>query len=163
MTDTKFSILFVCLGNICRSPMAKSIACKISKDMFKQTIFKFDSAGTGAHFANETMHHMALETLISHGINDNEHTARQISTIDYSDFDYIVCLDSSVYEDVQAMKPIKCSSEIIHISKFGLNKGIKKIKDPYLGTRKDFEQCYEDCYTCIKQMLISVKQMKNLI
>lgn len=75
------SVLFVCLGNICRSTMAEGVFQHLtSKAPYKGLVSKLDSCGTGAYHVGDDPDDRTLETLQKHGVTDYEHAARKVST-----------------------------------------------------------------------------------
>ena len=94
MTEGKVKVLFVCLGNICRSPMAKAIMLHKIKEKGLSDKFIVDSCGTGPWHIGENADPRTIKTLSNHNI-PIKHTARQITLNDLDEFDYILCMDKS--------------------------------------------------------------------
>ena len=93
-------ILMVCLGNICRSPLAEGIMrVKLSKD------FIVDSAGTGGWHAGELPDKRSISTAKNRGLDITSQKARQFKISDFDTFDYIYVMDNSNYKDVMALAP----------------------------------------------------------
>lgn len=91
-------ILMVCLGNICRSPLAEGImAYKISKNGLSWNV---DSAGTGAWHVGELPDHRSISTARHHGIDISRQRARQFRPVDLDTFDLVLAMDSSNYNDI---------------------------------------------------------------
>jgi len=89
-------ILMVCLGNICRSPLAEGIlTSKLPKNKFI-----VDSAGTGSYHIGKQPDPRSIATALQHGLDITNQKARQFSKRDFEDFDYIYVMDSSNYDDV---------------------------------------------------------------
>ena|ERR1035438_5551390 len=136
------SILFVCLGNICRSPMAEGILChKAEKGGLK---LKIDSAGTESFHVGENPDQRATVTAKKHGIDISKLVARQINRDDFGEFDLILVADAQVY------------NEVIHIARNETDK--KKVDfimnlvrpdsntvvpDPYYGGMDGFEKVFQ--------------------
>jgi protein-tyrosine phosphatase len=87
------SVLFVCLGNICRSPMADAVFQQLVIDEGLGDRFVVDSAGTGAWHLGQPPHPGTLEQLELHGIDGSKLQARQVSRFDLDHFDYVVAMD----------------------------------------------------------------------
>ena len=93
-------ILMVCLGNICRSPLAEGIMrSKLSED------FIVDSAGTGGWHAGELPDKRSISTAKNRGLDITNQKARQFNRSDFEIFDYIFVMDNSNYKDVLALAP----------------------------------------------------------
>ena len=132
-------ILVVCLGNICRSPLAEGILKKkLSSD------FKVDSAGTIDLHQGELPDHRAIAIGKNHDVNISDQRSRPVTDQDFDEFDLILCMDQSVYEDVSKMA--KTDSQRRKISLFMDAAGFGKdenLPDPYWGDMQDFENVYQ--------------------
>ena len=97
--NQKIKVLFVCLGNICRSPMAKAIMKHKIQQKGIENKFYVDSCGTGPWHVGENADPRTITTLQQNEI-PIKHTARQINLNDLEEFDYIICMDKSNRRDV---------------------------------------------------------------
>ena len=93
-------ILFVCLGNICRSPMAEFTMKKLVRQAGREKDFTIASAGTSSEELGNPVYPMARQELAMHGIGCSGHTARQLTPNDYQRYDLIVAMDSANLRDV---------------------------------------------------------------
>ncbi len=136
----KISVLFVCLGNICRSPAAEAIFLKKIKDLEMQDKFFVDSAGTGSwHVGKKADERMRLAAK-KRNINI-ESIARQIESNDFDRFNYILTMDNSNYINVLKLKNSELSSDIskvVKLQEYALNFGEKEVPDPYFGGDEGF-------------------------
>jgi len=103
------SILFVCLGNICRSTMAEgtfrhhlSSYTPPTTSRYTLSLDRIDSCGTGAYHVGSAPDRRTLHTLRAHGITHYRHSARKLRISDFTDFDYIFVMDESNFDDVMA-------------------------------------------------------------
>lgn len=135
----KQSILFVCLGNICRSPVAEALCNNIVDGKLRVS-----SAAITGHHNNEQADKRAVNILKSHGLDISEHRARQIRYDDWMLFDYIVALDKKVYRSLQRMKPADSKSKVILYG---------DIKDPYFSGRSGFVEMFEDIASIMPNFL----------
>ncbi|EAY11800.1 low molecular weight phosphotyrosine protein phosphatase, putative [Trichomonas vaginalis G3] len=133
------SVLFVCTGNVCRSPVAKVLANK-----FTNGNIKIDSAAISNHHINEKADDRAVEILAQHGMDLSKHRARQIRADDWMLFDYIVALDKKVYKILLDMKPNTSNSKVILYG---------NIRDPYFSGRSGFNKMYDEIATGMPQFL----------
>jgi len=145
------SILFVCLGNICRSPIAKGVANKISQDNGLDIIA--DSAGTGSWHIGEAPCANSQKVSLMNGINISSYRARQINKDDFNKFDLIVALDSNNYIDLQNLG----CKKIVKLGSFGYSGA--DVPDPYFYNDFDgFIKVYNMIYNSIKKMLLEIDQ-----
>ncbi|KAJ9261310.1 hypothetical protein DTO212C5_8350 [Paecilomyces variotii] len=102
-TNPPVNVLFVCLGNICRSPMAHAVFEKLAAQ-HPSLIGEIDSAGTGAYHALDPPDPRTMSTLRRHGITDFQHAARMITKDDFRHFDYILAMDKYNLRDLQRVR-----------------------------------------------------------
>lgn len=99
----KHKILFVCLGNICRSPMAEFVMKDIVEKTGLSNMFEIASAATSTYEIGNPVYPPARQKLAEHGIECKGKTARQITKRDYEYYDYIVAMDQSNLKNLRAM------------------------------------------------------------
>ena len=135
-------ILMVCLGNICRSPLAHGILEKKIKE--NNIIAYVDSAGTGSWHAGEPPDHRSIETAANYGIDISQQKARQFTTNDFEEFDLIYVMDSSNYRDVSAksIKPEHLLKVKLILNEIHPNEN-RPVPDPYYGGAAGFEKVYQ--------------------
>ena len=150
------NILVVCLGNICRSPMAHGLLLdKVNKEKLNWTI---DSAGTGGWHAGETPDKRMQVTAKKHGIDLSQLKARQFVVADFNDFDLIYAMDSSNYENIVALAKTEQEKDkvkmILEESHPNMN---LSVPDPYYGGEDGFEDVYNllnDAVTTLVERLL---------
>lgn len=151
-TPKKVSVLFVCLGNICRSTMAEGVfrsLTQFSTPSAHPLISRIDSCGTGAYHAGDNPDPRTMAVLKSHGITDYKHKARKVRVPqDFEEFDYVLGMDAMNMQDLKSMarrKGVSGSEENCHLSLFGDFGGKKgeEVEDPYYGGGKGFEIAFE--------------------
>lgn len=136
------SILFVCLGNICRSPIAEGIARKMIEEGGHAV--SVDSAGTGNWHVGEPPCRHSVTVARNHDVDISELRARQVKKADFSAFDLIVALDQSNYRDLKALG---CQN-LVKLGEFGYEGA--DVPDPYFF--KEFEG-FEHVYTMIESCI----------
>ena len=99
----KHKILFVCLGNICRSPMAEFVMKDLVRQMGIESQFEIASAATSTYEIGNPVYPPARQKLASHGIDCKGKTARQITKHDYDYYDYIIAMDQSNVKNLKKM------------------------------------------------------------
>ena len=129
----------VCLGNICRSPLAEGIMrSKLSED------FIVDSAGTGGWHAGELPDKRSIATAKNRGLDITNQRARQFKRSDFDTFDHIFVMDNSNYKDVLALAPneeAKSKVKLI-LNEIFPNENVD-VPDPYYGGQDGFENVFD--------------------
>ena len=132
-------ILFVCLGNICRSPVAEGVA----RSMREQFPFigRLDSAGTSAYHIGEAPHPLMRKISLENGVSIEDLKARQIETIDFSRFDFIVAMDSENKRDILSIQPGNTRAKVVKLLDFHAGSE-RNVADPYYGGVTAFHRCF---------------------
>ena len=140
------SILFVCLGNICRSPLAEGIAKKIAE---KQGFdIEIDSCGTGSWHVGEAPCDDAIRVAKEHSLDISMLRARQVTKNDLSVFEFIVALDDKNLHDLQVMG----GKNIHKLGAYGYKN--EDVPDPYFFPGYEgFDKVYEMIETCVANLL----------
>ena len=129
----------VCLGNICRSPLAHGILeSKLPSDKFK-----VDSAGTGNYHIGKLPDHRSIATAKAKGLDITNQRCRQFEVSDFDNFDIIYVMDQSNYENVVKLaRTAEDSSKVkLILRDYSSSKPIE-VPDPYWGNDQDFEEVY---------------------
>ncbi|KPI40606.1 Low molecular weight phosphotyrosine protein phosphatase [Cyphellophora attinorum] len=140
------SVLFVCLGNICRSPMAEGVFRSLAAS--DPRVGKIDSSGTGAYHTLEPPDSRTMATLRKKGITDYDHGARQVEETDFREFDYIFAMDRHNLRDLERMKRRveksgSCKAQVMLYGHFSGTGKEEEVVDPYYGANKGFDTVYE--------------------
>jgi protein-tyrosine phosphatase len=130
------SVLFVCMGNICRSPTAEAVfRHKADEQNIK---LKIDSAGTlGAH-AREKPDHRAQKAGIACGYSFDGIKARKVTVKDFTDFDLILAMDEQNIKDLHKVAPLELQHKIKLFLDFAENNDESEVPDPYYGGANGF-------------------------
>ena len=136
-------VLFVCLGNICRSPMAEGIFNAKIKGLGLEKSIKSDSAGTSDYHIGELPDERTIRCAEKNEVGI-KHRGRQVHLTDFRDFTYIIAMDSSNLRNLEALKlqsrfPDK---EIFLMRNFAAGETGLAVPDPYYGGEEDFENVY---------------------
>lgn len=151
-------ILMVCLGNICRSPLAEGIMKhKISVQGLNWYV---DSAGTGAWHIGEQPDRRSIQTARRHGIDITGQRARQFQPQDLNHFDLILAMDSSNYQDILRHAVSKEQEEKVHLIMNFVTPGMNQnVPDPYwndFGFEQVFHMLDEACSKVIERFEVRV-------
>ena len=136
----KTRILMVCLGNICRSPLAEGIL----QSKLNRSEFLVDSAGTGGWHSGEQPDKRSIRIAKKYGIDISSQRARQFTVIDFERFDYIYVMDSSNYQNVLSLAPDEqAKSKVKMIMNELFEDENVDVPDPYYGMEDGFENVYK--------------------
>lgn len=136
-------VLFVCLGNICRSPMAQGVMEHYLRDNGLEDRLACDSCGTGHWHVGEPPDSRTRLTLQRHGIRFH-HAARALEERDFRAFDLILAMDRSVLREVLRRSPPEARNKIRLYRDFD-PQGSGDLDDPYYGDLRDFEEVFHIC------------------
>ena len=122
-------LLFVCLGNICRSPTAEAVA----RTKLKGMPFEIDSAGTGAWHKGDPPDPRSVRAGEARGYDFSGQTARQVIPADFFLFDHIIAMDRSNLEHLRAMHPEGARAQLHMMMDFSHQSAGQDVPDPYYG------------------------------
>lgn len=152
-------VLFVCLGNICRSPMAEAVMRDMVEKHGLTAKIKVDSAGTGSWHIGERPHSGTLKKLKEKNISTSGMKARQLTSSDLDAFDYIVCMDESNVQNTRKMLQAHDEAKIFRFLDVTPHK--KDVPDPwYTG---DFEETYSLCVEGCEVLLNKIQKDYGLV
>ena len=140
------SIIFVCLGNICRSPLAEGIAKKIIQE--KNLSIKVDSAGTGDWHIGEAPCDNSIKVASNNGVDISMQQSRQVSKQDFQDFDLVIGLDDSNMANLQKLGAVGA----LKLGSFAHNN--EDVPDPYFFDGfEGFDKVYKMIDISVKALL----------
>ncbi|MEM1000152.1 MAG: low molecular weight protein-tyrosine-phosphatase [Bacteroidota bacterium] len=159
----KIKVLFVCLGNICRSPMAAGLFTHLVEEAGLADRFEIDSAGTSAYHVGELADKRMRTTAASHGIRLTSR-ARQIRRQDLSDFDYILAMDRANFANIEGLKQPSATyrSEIVTMRTYDAENQGPDVPDPYYGGAGGFEEVYAILLRSNEEFLRSLREKHGL-
>lgn len=145
-------ILFVCLGNICRSPLAEGVAQKrIDEDNLSLYV---ESAGTSNWHEGEAPCHNSIKVAQNYGIDISSQRSRPISKLDITSFDYVIAMDTQNQANLQSFG----FKKVYRLGEFGGYKGAD-VPDPYFFKGfEGFEKVYEMVSCCVEDILVQIEQ-----
>lgn len=150
-------VLFVCMGNICRSPMAEGAFRKAVTDAGLADHFFIDSAGTIGYHAGSAPDPRAQETAKKNGIDISDQRSRKVTAADFHEFDYILAMDNENIIDLKAIKSggnADLSLFLSHAKGIPLN----EMPDPYYGHHSQFDHCYAAAVDAADALLDLIKK-----
>ena len=132
-------VLFVCMGNICRSPTAEGVFRHKVNAAGLDNRIHIDSAGTHAYHVGNPPDERAQEAALKRGFDLSAQRARQVKTGDFEKYDYVIAMDMSNEDDLYALCPQGLEDRIHLFLRFAANSRAKEVPDPYYGGGKGFE------------------------
>ncbi len=132
----------VCLGNICRSPMAEGVLRARLQEAGLGGKVRVDSAATGRSHVGYPPDERAIARAAKHGVDISAQRARALVPEDYSEFDYILCADRTILHDARIRKPRTAHADVELLLEWS-GVGKKDIPDPYCGEPRDFERAWK--------------------
>lgn len=136
------AILFVCLGNICRSPLAEGV--------FRQQAgnaglaVNVDSAGTGGWHIGSPPDPRAIAVAADNGIDIGRLAGRQVQPQDFFDFDYVIAMDTDNLKNLRQLRPLTATARLILGFDLVAGRQGDAVADPYYGDRAGFTQTFDD-------------------
>jgi protein-tyrosine phosphatase len=141
MNEKPVSILFVCLGNICRSPLAEGVFRAVVEAQGEAARFSIDSAGIGGWHAGSAPDPRSVAIAARHGIDISGQQARRICPQDFAEFDLILGMDRSNVDELRRIAPDQ-ALERIHLYLDFATGRIGDVPDPYYGGPEGFADVY---------------------
>lgn len=133
---SRTGVLFVCLGNICRSPTAEGVMRALAPD------WQIDSAGTGGWHAGEPPDRRAIACAQGHGVDIAGQRARQLHAADFEAFDWILCADRANVRDVLRLAPAARRERVALLLEWAGIRAGGEVPDPYTGGPDDFQRVW---------------------
>lgn len=131
-------VLFVCLGNICRSPTAEGLFCQQLKSAGLDRQVTVDSAGTAAWHTGNPPDKRSQQAALKRGYDISNLKARQVQPEDFLHFDLILAMDKSNLDDLKAIAPKHAKAQLsLYLQRYGL--AYNEVPDPYYGGEEGFE------------------------
>jgi len=136
----KIKVLFVCMGNICRSPTAEGVFAKLIKEQNLEEYFFIDSAGTHAYHIGEPPDLRAQHTALERDVKLNHLRARKVIMADFEDFDFLLAMDADNYAVLMEASPEEYKDKISYFLDYAPHLKTREVPDPYYGGKYGFER-----------------------
>ncbi len=140
MTMEKIKVLFVCMGNICRSPTAEGVFAKRLKERNLEAYFVIDSAGTHAAHIGEAPDLRAQSAALERDVELTHICARKVIMGDFEDFDYLLAMDDDNYAALMEACPEEYKDKVSYFLDYAPHLGEREVPDPYFGGKYGFER-----------------------
>jgi len=154
---SKVSVLFVCMGNICRSPTAEGVFRDIIKKQNYSHLISTDSAGTHAYHIGEPPDKRAQSTALSRGIDLSDLKARQAIKNDFEIFDYILAMDRDNCHILETLCPLDHKDKLKLFLNFTTDYDDTEVPDPYYGGDHGFEYVFDLVESASNGLMADIK------
>lgn len=140
---SKIKVLFVCMGNICRSPTAEGVFVQLLKDKGTTERFQIDSAGTHAYHIGKQPDSRSQDTARQRGIDLSFIRARQFNDADFDNFDYILAMDEDNLTILKNACPAEHQHKVKLFLEYAPHLGRSDVPDPYYGGQDGFNHVFD--------------------
>jgi len=155
---SQYKVLFVCLGNICRSPSAEGVFRKFVLDADREHEFFIDSAGTGSWHAGSPPDVRARKAASNRDIDISSLRARQVRGDDFGAFDYILAMDEENLNSLLGAAPQTMRGKIHLFLDFAPDLGVSEVPDPYYGGENGFDHVLDLIEEASRGLLAHIDQ-----
>ena len=152
------SVLFVCMGNICRSPTAHGVFENLVAVEGLTHRIRVDSAGTHAYHVGEPPDRRAQLTARERGVDLSRQRARQALSRDFEEFDYVLAMDLDNYEILSELCPPGHEGKLHLFMDFALDTDIREVPDPYYGGAQGFERVFDMVHDAAQGLLETIRR-----
>lgn len=139
----KIGVLFVCMGNICRSPTAHGVFEKMVEDAGLAPFIEVDSAGTHAYHVGNPPDPRAQKTALGRGVDLSRQRARKAAEEDFERFDYVIAMDRDNLDNLLSLAPEHHREKLHLLLDFAPELGVREVPDPYFGGTRGFDKVYD--------------------
>jgi protein-tyrosine phosphatase len=140
---TKHRLLFVCLGNICRSPMAEGVFRRVAEEEGVAHLFEIDSAGLGDWHVGQAPDTRAQAAARRRGMDISGQSARQVARGDFARFDLLLAMDGSNIEELVQLAPKSERHKIRRFLDFAPHVDTRDVPDPFFGDHEGFDHALD--------------------
>ncbi len=151
-------ILFVCLGNICRSPSAEGVVRHLAARENPPIELELDSAGTAGYHIGAPPDLRSQAAARRRGIDIGDLRARRIESDDYSKFDLILAMDRENLSALNRARPRNSRAQLRLFLEYAPQSGMLEVPDPYYGTERDFERVLDLCCAAARGLIAELQQ-----
>ncbi len=150
-------VLFVCLGNICRSPTAEGVLRAIAAREFPELKLEIDSAGTADYHTGDPPDRRSVAAGRRRGYDLAGLRARQVRHVDFEQFDFVLAMDRANLAALEDRRPSGAKSRVALFMEFAPEAGLAEVPDPYYGGIEDFERVLDLCEVAARGLLSHLK------
>ena len=155
-------ILFVCTGNICRSPTAEGVFRHLVEKEGLGTRFQVGSAGTDSYHEGQTPDKRAIKIAKKHGVLIGDQKARALTANDYEAYDYIFAMDGGHFHELKERAPKNHRAKIAMFLTAATHLDKHEVPDPWYGNEKDFEDVFKLVFDGSNALLKKIREDHQL-
>lgn len=155
-------VLFVCMGNICRSPTAEGTFRHLIEAAGLEHLIETDSAGTHDYHVGRPPDPRAMGAAARRGIDISDLRARTVDELDFTAFDWILAMDSSNLAWLQAKAPVECRERIHAFLDFAVAQPEHEVPDPYFGGRDGFDHVLDLVDEAARGLLQTIRDQQGI-
>jgi protein-tyrosine phosphatase len=162
VTMKKIKVLFVCMGNICRSPTAEGVFSALIKTEGLSDQFEIDSAGTHAYHIGEQPDHRSQLAAKAQGVDLSAQRAQKVIYSDFEDYDYLLAMDADNYKTLMNSCPLLYQDKLHLFLDYAPELNVQEVPDPYYGGEYGFENVFSLIETASKGFLLTLKKLGKI-
>lgn len=151
-------VLFVCLGNICRSPTAEAVFRHLLRQEAAELAIEVDSAGTHAFHAGDPPDERAIEAALRRGVDMRDLRARLVEAADFERFDLVVAMDEQNFRRLYRLAPPEQRHRLRLFMEYAPRRGRRDVPDPYYGGPAGFEEVLDLVEEASRGLLAVLRQ-----
>jgi protein-tyrosine phosphatase len=153
------SVLFVCLGNICRSPTAEGVLRHLLAQQAPDLAVEVDSAGTADYHVGEPPDVRSRRAALRRGIDLSGLRARQVVAADFARFDFLLAMDRGNLRELEAMRPQNSRARIQLFLEYAPQLKLLEVPDPYYGDASAFENVLDLCAAASEGLIAALQEV----
>jgi protein-tyrosine phosphatase len=154
-------ILFVCLGNICRSPTAEGVFRHLLRQEAPELQVEIDSAGTAGYHIGKAPDSRSQRAALRRGIDLSGLRARQVTSGDFTRFDLILAMDLDNLRELEAIRPECSRAQVRLFLEFAPESGLREVPDPYYGDASAFEEVLDLTAAASRGLLAGYMKLRS--
>ncbi|MCB1724149.1 MAG: low molecular weight phosphotyrosine protein phosphatase [Gammaproteobacteria bacterium] len=154
----KVKVLFVCMGNICRSPTAHGVFRAMVRTAGLEDRIQIDSAGTHAYHVGSAPDRRAAATAAARGIDLSDLVARRVEEVDFEAFDYVLAMDQENFLSLSDICPRQHLDKIQLFMDFAPEMRTREVPDPYYGGPSGFDRVFDLVDAASRALLDDIKR-----
>lgn len=157
----KISILFVCMGNICRSPTAEGVFRQRLRDAGLESLVKLDSAGTHGYHVGRSPDDRAQEAALRRGYDLSDLVGRQVSALDFQDFDLILAMDHENLVNLRRDCPPAQQHKLRLFLSYSSRFADREVPDPYYGGTQGFDRVLDMVEDAADGLVAEIRRLQG--